>query len=93
MAVEIYTSAGCLYCVAAKRLLAAHGCGYREIRVDLDPAQRAAMVERSGGRRTVPQIFVDGRHVGGYDDLAAAAQSGDLPAPQAGSPGRDDQPA
>ena len=76
--VEMYTTAICPYCIAAKNLLKARGLEYAEIRVDSDAAQRDAMLARSGGRRTVPQIFINGVHVGGYDDLAAADRSGRL---------------
>jgi glutaredoxin 3 len=76
--VEIYTTPTCGYCAAAKRLLAAKGAAYREIDVSRDPALRAAMVDRAGGRRTVPQIFIDGRHVGGCDDLYDLDDSGGL---------------
>jgi glutaredoxin 3 len=76
--IEIFSTAVCPYCVAAKNLLRAKGLEWSEVRVDSDPAQRALMLERSGGRRTVPQIFVNGRHVGGYDDLVAADRSGRL---------------
>jgi glutaredoxin 3 len=67
--VEIYTTPTCGYCAAAKRLLAARGAPYHEIDVSRDPDLRAAMMARAGGRRTVPQIFIDGRHIGGCDDL------------------------
>jgi glutaredoxin 3 len=67
--VEIYTTPTCGYCAAAKRLLAAKGAAYDEIDVSRDPGLRAAMVDRAGGRRTVPQVFIDGRHIGGCDDL------------------------
>ncbi len=76
--IEIYSTAICPYCVAAKNLLKSRGLSYEEIRVDSDPAARARMLERSAGARSVPQIFVNGSHVGGYDDLAAAAHSGQL---------------
>ncbi|PWK92782.1 glutaredoxin 3 [Fulvimonas soli] len=76
--IEIFSTAVCPYCVAAKNLLRAKGLEWSEVRVDSDPAQRELMLERSGGRRTVPQIFVNGRHVGGYDDLVAADRSGRL---------------
>lgn len=76
--IEIYSSALCGYCVAAKNLLKAKGLDWREIRIDLDPAARMAMLERSGGRRTVPQIFINGTHVGGFDDLARAERDGTL---------------
>ncbi|HEX6614537.1 MAG TPA: glutaredoxin 3 [Rhodanobacteraceae bacterium] len=76
--IEIYSTAICPYCIAAKNLLKAKGVGWREIRIDTDPAARAAMLERSGGRRTVPQIFIDGAHVGGFDELAQAEHDGTL---------------
>lgn len=76
--IEIYSTAICPYCVAAKNLLKARGLDWREIRIDTDPAARTAMLERSGGRRTVPQIFINGTHVGGFDDLAVADRSGRL---------------
>jgi glutaredoxin 3 len=76
--VEIYTTAICPYCVAAKTLLKQNGYGYEEIRVDTDPAKLAEMLARAQ-RRSVPQIFIDGHHIGGYDDLAAAARDGKLP--------------
>ena len=75
--VEIYTSAICGYCVAAKNLLKQKGFDYEEIRVDLDPAQREAMVARAR-RTSVPQIFIDGEHVGGFDDLSALNRRGGL---------------
>lgn len=67
--VEIYTTPTCGYCAAAKRLLTARGAALVEIDVSRDSALRAAMVDRAGGQRTVPQIFIDGRHIGGCDDL------------------------
>lgn len=76
--IEIYTKASCPYCDLAKTFLAERGHAAREYRVDLDPARLAEMLERSGGRRTVPQIFIGGEHVGGYDDLIAAHRSGRL---------------
>ncbi|WP_049622971.1 glutaredoxin 3 [Frateuria defendens] len=76
--IEIYSTAVCPYCVAAKNLLKSKGLGWDEVRVDADPAQREAMLERSGGRRTVPQIFINDQHVGGFDDLVAADRSGKL---------------
>lgn len=76
--VEIYSTAICPYCVAAKQFLERKGLTYREVRIDLDLAERDRMLERSGGRRTVPQIFVNGAHVGGFDDLVAADRSGRL---------------
>ena len=76
--VEIYTTPTCPYCQAAKRLLARKGVTYSEIDVSGDPALRAAMTERAGGRRTVPQIFVGEVHVGGCDDLHALDRAGKL---------------
>jgi len=76
--IEVYSAAVCPYCVSAKNLLKSKGLEWTEVRVDADPAQRDAMLARSGGRRTVPQIFVNDQHVGGYDDLVAADRSGKL---------------
>ncbi len=76
--VEMYTTAICPYCVAAKNLLKQKGLDYAEIRVDLDLARRDEMLSRSGGRRSVPQIFVNGVHIGGFDDLVVADRSGRL---------------
>lgn len=76
--VTIYLTATCPYCLRAKALLAQRGVtALNEIRVDLDPAQRALMTQQSG-RRTVPQIFIGSTHVGGCDDLYALDQSGGL---------------
>lgn len=67
--VEIYTTQTCPYCVAAKRLLQKKGVKYVETDVGRDPSLRQKMTERADGRRTVPQIFIGGQHVGGCDDL------------------------
>lgn len=75
--VIIYSGDSCGYCQMAKQLLARRGITPQEIKVDADPALRAEMIERSG-RRTLPQIFISGRHIGGYDDLAALDRSGQL---------------
>lgn len=75
--VEVYTTASCPYCVRAKRLLDKKGVAYSEIRIDGDRAQIRAMMERSK-RRTVPQIFIDDCHVGGYDDMAELDAFGQL---------------
>jgi len=75
--VEMYTTASCAYCVAAKMLLKQKGLEYTEFRVDTDMAKREEMLQRAH-RRTVPQIFINDQHVGGYEDLAAAAKSGKL---------------
>ena len=76
--VIVYSQPFCGYCSAAKRLLEKKGAAFTEIDVMSEPGRRAEMMERSGGRRTVPQIFIDGRHVGGYDDLSALDKSGEL---------------
>jgi glutaredoxin 3 len=74
----MYVTGACGYCHAAERLLAAKGIrDIERIRVDLDAARRAEMRARSG-RTRVPQIWIDGRHVGGYDDLCELAQAGGL---------------
>ena len=73
----MYTTASCAYCVAAKMLLKQKGLEYTEFRVDTDMAKREEMLRRAH-RRTVPQIFINDQHVGGYEDLAAAAKSGKL---------------
>jgi glutaredoxin 3 len=67
--VEIYTSPYCGYCSRAKSLLKSKGVAFEEIDVSMDAAKRAEMMQRSHGGRTVPQIFIDGWHVGGCDDL------------------------
>jgi glutaredoxin 3 len=76
--VVVYSSPFCGYCGAAKRLLARKGAAFTEVDVMFDPQRRLEMVERSGGRQTVPQIFIDGRHIGGYDELSALDQRGEL---------------
>jgi len=76
--IVVYSTPFCGYCGAAKRLLAGKGVEVTEIDVMFDPEQRAKMMEKSGGRRTVPQIFIDGRHIGGFDDLSALEANGDL---------------
>lgn len=82
--VEIYTTPICPYCAAAKRLLTKKGVSYEETDVSRDPALRQAMTERANGRRTVPQIFIGGKHVGGSDDLHALDHAGRLDALLAG---------
>ena len=76
--VVVYTTDMCPYCYRAKRLLEQKGVSYTEIDVTLDPAKRAEMAKMAGGIRTVPQIFIDGRHVGGSDDLYALEAAGKL---------------
>ncbi len=76
--IRMYTSAYCSYCVQAERLLRGRGVDEIEkIRVDLEPARRVEMMERTG-RRTVPQIFIGDVHVGGFDDLVSLDRSGGL---------------
>jgi glutaredoxin 3 len=75
--VLMYTTAVCPYCQMAERLLLAKGVQIEKVRVDLEPARRAEMMEKTG-RRTVPQIYVGETHVGGYDDLAALDRAGKL---------------
>ncbi len=78
--VTMYSTGVCPYCTMAERLLTAKGIdNIEKIRVDLDPAQRAAMMEKTG-RRTVPQIYVGDTHVGGFDDLNALERAGKLDA-------------
>jgi glutaredoxin 3 len=74
----IYTTPICPYCVRAKALLKKKGVPFEEIDVFMDPDARDAMEARSGGRRTVPQIFVGDRHVGGCDELHALEAAGRL---------------
>lgn len=81
--VEIYTTPTCPYCHAAKSLLRDKGVAYEEITV-LDPDLRQQMTQRANGRRTVPQIFIAGRSVGGSDDIHALDQAGRLDALLAG---------
>lgn len=69
--IEIYTSPYCGYCTRAKALLERKGVAFDEIDVVAQPGRRNEMVTRASGRRTVPQIFIDGQHVGGCDDLYA----------------------
>ena len=75
--VEIYTKDYCPFCHRAKALLAAKGVRFEEYEITSDAARQREMIERSG-RFTVPQIFIDGHHVGGSDDLDAADRSGEL---------------
>jgi thioredoxin reductase (NADPH) len=76
-AITIYSKETCPYCDSAKRLLAAKGQTWTEIDIEAEPARRDEMIERSG-RRTVPQIWIGDRHVGGFDDLAALDRAGEL---------------
>ena len=76
--IEIYATPTCPFCIAAKALLTRKGAPFEEIDVSAKPERRAEMVGRAGGRRTVPQIFIDGTHVGGSDDLHALDRDGRL---------------
>jgi len=76
--VEIYTKFGCPYCARAKALLGQKGIEFEEYEINSIPGKRDEMLERSNGRHTVPQIFIDGRHVGGSDDLAELERAGRL---------------
>ncbi len=76
--VVMYATSWCPYCARARRLLADKGVAFTEIDVEAQPQARAEMIARSAGRRTVPQIFVGERHVGGSDDLSALEASGGL---------------
>ena len=78
--IEVYTKAFCPSCTRAKTLLDRKGADFSEIDVTMDRAGFDAMVVRAGGRRTVPQVFIDDRHVGGSDDLAALEAKGELDA-------------
>jgi glutaredoxin 3 len=76
--VEIYTKFLCPYCTRAKALLGAKGVAFEEYDISMGGPLRAEMLERAGGRNTVPQVFIDGRHIGGSDDLAALDRAGKL---------------
>jgi glutaredoxin 3 len=76
--IEVYTTPYCPYCIAAKELLRRKGADFTEINVASDRNLRERMVERSDGRMTVPQIFIDDTHVGGCDDLYALDDAGGL---------------
>jgi glutaredoxin 3 len=75
--VLMYLTASCPYCQSADRLLQQKGAAVEKIRVDLEPTRRAEMMQKSG-RRTVPQIWIGGRHIGGCDDLYELERAGEL---------------
>jgi glutaredoxin 3 len=79
-AVEIYTWSTCPFCIRAKALLNKKGVDYQEYCIDGDEAARDAMAARTNGRRSLPQIFINGQHIGGYDDLHALDSRGQLDA-------------
>lgn len=78
--VEIYTKMLCPYCTRAKTLLSAKGAAFEEFDITMGGPKRAEMLERAPGQSTVPQIFINGQHVGGSDDLAALERAGKLDA-------------
>ena len=76
--VTLYSTRWCWYCRAAKALLQRKGVAYEEIDLTNDTAGRAALVEKANGQRTVPQIFIGARHVGGFSDMQALDERGEL---------------
>lgn len=76
--VLMYCTAACPFCQSAEQLLLRKGARIDKVRVDLDPERRGEMTQKSGGRRTVPQIWIGSRHVGGCDDLYALERAGKL---------------
>ena len=76
--VEIYSKSFCSYCVTAKRLLQSKQIDFIEYAIDMDPPKRQEMIQRANGRTTVPQVFIDGRHIGGCSDLLALERDGSL---------------
>jgi glutaredoxin 3 len=76
--VEIYTQPFCGYCTRAKKLLDDKGVAYEEIDVMMEPARKREMIDRAEGRTSTPQIFIDGKPVGGSDDIAALNRKGEL---------------
>lgn len=76
--VEIYTKVFCPYCSRALMLLRGKGVEMEEYDITMDSAKRSEMIERSSGRMTVPQVFINGQHIGGSDDLAALDAKGGL---------------
>ena len=76
--IELYTTMFCPYCARARSLLQKKGVNFTDIDVMIDDDKREEMIARAGGRRTVPQIFIDGRHIGGSDELVALDREGKL---------------
>lgn len=76
--ITIYTKSWCPYCAAAKELLGKKGAAFTEIDIEKQPEARAEMIQKANGRTSVPQIFIDGKHVGGCDDLYALDERGGL---------------
>lgn len=75
--ITIYTQNNCAYCIWAKQFLDSKKLSYHEIRIDLDPAKKDEMI-RLTGKKTTPQIFINDKPIGGYDDLSRLAKSGQL---------------
>ncbi len=78
--IVIYSTLTCPYCVNAKQLLESKGAKYTEVVLDNDPAKQKEMLTKTNGKRTVPQIFINGEHIGGFDDLKKLNESGKLDA-------------
>lgn len=78
--VTVYSGPNCPYCTKAKALLQKKAVAFEEFNVKEDQTRLEEMLERSGGRRTIPQIFINGRHIGGCDDLYALNDAGQLDA-------------
>ena len=76
--VVLYTKPGCPYCIAAMGLLKRKGVEFTEIVASNDPEKKAEMIQKSGGKATFPQIFIDGKHIGGSDDMSALDRRGGL---------------
>ena len=76
--VELYTTPFCPYCVRARALLDRKGVAFTDIYITEEPGRRAEMVRRAEGRTSVPQIFIDGEHIGGSDELVALDRTGEL---------------
>jgi glutaredoxin 3 len=76
--IEIYTKFLCPFCTRAKKLLETKGVAFEEIDISMGGPRRSEMLDRSGGRQTVPQIFIDGQHIGGCDDIMALDRAGRL---------------
>jgi glutaredoxin 3 len=78
--VELYTTMFCPYCTRARALLERKGVAYTDIDILEQPVRRSEMIRRAGGRTTVPQIFINGEHIGGSDELVALDRAGELDA-------------
>jgi glutaredoxin 3 len=78
--VELYTTPFCPYCTRARALLDRKGVAFTDIDITEEPTRRAEMIRRAGGRTSVPQIFINGEHIGGSDELAALDRAGELDA-------------